>query len=234
MDAWHLVVGHTNIPRLEPFSKDLFDFFRRVSYICRVWTETKNSILGTAMKPDHGFKTGNIISAALNAEFKKADWWGEVQDDVRARLLWVMNNIEQIGLSFYQTFITFVRWEFERRKVEGSGIKNPMTGYLTAILGMRISEEAYQCGRIPTRAVLDLYDYIEPNDADVTACMFLCHKIETLQHVGLLVANEEQYNATREELKDAFSQINNKNRIRSMPNPGPDLEHPDENINHEN
>ena len=65
-----------------------------------------------------------------------------------------------------------------------------MASYFSTLMGMRISEEAYQCGLLPTRAVLNLYDYLQPNDADVAACLMLCHKIEVLEKSGMLVMDE--------------------------------------------
>ena len=78
------------------------------------------------------------------------------------------------------------RWEFERRREEGVSTTHPMATYLSAIMGMRISEEAFQCGHLPTRSILGLYDYVEPNDSDVAACLFLCNQIEILQKTGML------------------------------------------------
>ena len=161
------------------------------------------------MKPKRN-QIVNSIVFALKTEFKKADWWPEVQDDVRTRLEWVIDHIQQVGSFFSRTFMTLFRWEFERRRVEGKNMKNPMPGYLTALLGMRISEEAFQCGALPTRAVLDLYDYVAPNDADVTACMFLCHKIETLQRAGLLRSQDEKLATSQEEISEAFQQVSIK------------------------
>ncbi len=147
------------------------------------------------------------VISSLKSEFKKADWWPEVQDDVRTRLEWIIDRIEQAGYFFSRTFMTLFRWEFERRQLEGKNVTNPMAGYLTTLLGMRISEEAFQCGSLPTRAVLHLYDYTAPNDADVTACMFLCHKIDTLTRAGLLRVREDKLAATQEEIGAAFQQV---------------------------
>lgn len=154
-----------------------------------------------------GAHLSETLVASLKTEFKKADWWDEVQEDVRTRLGWVIDHVEQVGSLFCRTFLTFFRWEFERRRTEGENITNPMAGYVVSLLGVRISEETFQCGKLPTRAVLGLYDYISPNDADVTACMFLCHRIETLQLSGLLQIQEEKLSATQDEIGEVFRRI---------------------------
>ncbi len=33
---------------------------------------------------------------------------------------------------------------------------------------------------------LDLYDFVQPNDADVAACLMYCHKVEILEKSGML------------------------------------------------
>ncbi len=126
------------------------------------------------------------IINSLKREFVKASWWEEVQDDVKSRLSWLVEHIEETGSLFAHTFMSLFRWEFERRKLEGSRVINPMTSYFSTLIGMRISEEAYQCGLLPVRACLSLYDYVEPNDADVAACLMFCHKVEVLEKAGML------------------------------------------------
>ena len=88
--------------------------------------------------------------------------------------------------------------------LENKTLNNPMAGYLSSMLGMRIPEEAYQCGKLPTRAVLDLYDYVDPTDSDVAACMFLCNKIEVLERAGMLNREDMRLSASKKELAQAF------------------------------
>lgn len=130
------------------------------------------------------------VQTAIVASIKKAfvgtKWWGDVQEDVRTRLEWIVDHITTMGSLFGRTYMLLFRWQYERRRVENKSVNHPMASYLSSILGMQISEEAFQCGHLPTRAVLDLYDYVEPNDADVAACLFLCHQVEILQKTGML------------------------------------------------
>lgn len=130
------------------------------------------------------------IIASLKREFIKASWWDEVQDDVKTRLNWLVDHIEQVGSLFARSFMSLFRWEFERRRLEGKKATNPMASYFSTLLGMRLSEEAYQCGLLPTRAVLDLYDFVRPTDADVAACLMFCHKVEILEKAGMLTIDD--------------------------------------------
>lgn len=137
----------------------------------------------------HETKIIRAIIHSLKQEFIKTIWWGEVQDDVKTRLNWLVEHIEEAGSLFAHSFMTLLRWEFERRKLEGTNVVNPMASYFSTLMGMRISEEAYQCGLLPTRACLNLYDYVEPNDADVAACLMFCHKVEVLEKSNMLSMN---------------------------------------------
>lgn len=123
---------------------------------------------------------------SLKREFIKANWWDEVQEDVKSRLSWQVEHVEESGSLFALSFMSLFRWEYERRKMEGEQITNPMASYFATLIGMRISEEAYRCGILPTRACLNLYDYVAPNDADVAACLMFCHKVEVLEKAGIL------------------------------------------------
>lgn len=126
------------------------------------------------------------IINSLKREFIKASWWDEVQDDVKNRLSWLVEHIESAGPRFTHSFMSLFQWEFERRQLEGQNATSPMASYFSTMMGMRISEEAYQCGFLPTRACLNLYDYIAPNDADVAACLMFCQKVEILEKAGVL------------------------------------------------
>lgn len=141
------------------------------------------------------------IIDSLKQEFIKASWWDEVQDDVKTRLNWLVEHVEEAGSPFANSFMTLLRWEFERRKLEGTNAVNPMASYFSTLMGMRISEEAYQCGFLPTRACLNLYDYVEPNDADVAACLLFCHKVEVLEKANILSMNATELTSPSEMAK---------------------------------
>ena len=133
----------------------------------------------------------DTLVASIKTAFLGVKWWNEVQEDVRTRLEWIIDHIQSLGPLFAFTYMALFRWQYESRRIEGKKTNHPMASYLSTILGMRISEEAFQCGHLPTRAVLDLYDYLEPTDSDVAACLFLCHQVEILQKTGMLQEHKD-------------------------------------------
>lgn len=157
------------------------------------------------------------IVPAIKRSLMERPWWKDVQSDVRTNLEWVIDNIEEVGTLFIRAYMTMFRWEFERRKLKGENINTPMVGYLSAALGMNISEESYQCGILPTRSVLDLYDYVRPNDADVSACLLLCHKIEVLEGMGVLTHNTEGMQITSSALAGSMNSGESKPRQPEHP-----------------
>lgn len=157
------------------------------------------------------------IVHSIKSEMMKIEWWEEVQEDVRTRLEWIINRIDSIGTLFARSYMSLFRWEFERRKLEGQNITNPLAGYVSTLMGMRISEEAYQCGTLPTRSILDLYDYVQPNDSDVAACLFLCHKIEILERMGALQHDEAEMKTTPSEMSKAIRDLTRKKRKKRTP-----------------
>jgi hypothetical protein len=140
------------------------------------------------------------IVTSLKRELMRASWWNEVQEDVKTRLDWSVDHVEEIGSLFAKTFMSLFRWEYERRKLDGKDATSPMASYFSTLMGMRISEEAYQCGILPTRAILDLYDYVDPNDADVAACLMYCHKVEILEKSGILISVENELKTSMSEM----------------------------------
>ena len=161
----------------------------------------------------------DLVIRTIRKELNKIEWWGEVQDDVKTQLDWIIKHIDQMGSFFARTFMMMFHWEYERRQAEGKKINNPMPGYLSGLLGMRIPEEAYQCGVLPTRALLGLYDYVEPNDSDVAACMFLCNKIDILEQAGILPERDFDLKATKQEIASAFQHPRPKKRKKKSKPP---------------
>lgn len=140
------------------------------------------------------------IVDTLKREFIKARWWDEVQEDVKTRLGFLVEHVDKTGPLFMRSFMSLLRWEYKRRQLEGQNVTSPMASYFSTLLGMRISEEAYQCGLMPTRSCLNLYDYIEPNDADVSACFMFCHKVEILEKAGMLEFDESELTTSLSEM----------------------------------
>lgn len=158
----------------------------------------------------------DAIIASIKKEFVQTKWWGEVQEDVRTRLGWIVENIHTLGPLFAFTYMGLFRWQYECRRAEGKNVNSPMASYLSSIVGMRISEEAFQCGHMPTRAILDLYDYVEPNDSDVAACLFLCHQVEILQKTGML---KEEINDLRTNASEMAQLLRPEKPKKKRPRP---------------
>lgn len=142
----------------------------------------------------------HLIIASIKRELMKAAWWNEVQEDVKTRLNWLVDHIEEIGSLFAHSFMSLFRWEFERRRLDGKKTPTPAAAYFSTLMGMRISEEAYQCGLLPTRAMLDLYDFVQPNDSDVAACLMFCHKVEIMEKAGMLEAGDMELKTSPSEM----------------------------------
>lgn len=125
-----------------------------------------------------------VISIKKGA--KTQTWWKDVNKDVVNRIYWVLDNIDKVGVLFANTFTTLFKWELARRKVEEETVSDHMMEQISVMLDMKISEETYQSGILPTRSVLNLYDYISPSDADVQACLYVCMQIKSLEKSGLI------------------------------------------------
>ncbi|KKM07854.1 hypothetical protein LCGC14_1729700, partial [marine sediment metagenome] len=48
------------------------------------------------------------------------------------------------------------------------------------LFGHKMSEECYQSSIEPTKACLNLNDWVKPNEADVQACMLICNFLTQL------------------------------------------------------
>lgn len=141
-----------------------------------------------------------LIIASIKRDLIKAVWWDEVQEDVKTRLNWIVDHVEEIGSLFAHSFMSLFRWEFERRRLDGNKTPTPAAAYFSTLMGMRISEEAYQCGLLPARAMLDLYDFVQPNDSDVAACLMFCHKVEIMEKSGMLEAGDMELKTSPSEM----------------------------------
>lgn len=161
-------------------------------------------------------KARRAIIHSLKQSLMKASWWDEVQDDVKTRLDWLADRVVEVGPLFASTYMSLFRWEFERRRLEGETATNPMAAYLSALLGMRISQEAYECGLLPTRAILNLYDYLRPNDADVAACLMFCNKVEILEKSGIIERKDEELKTSSAEMSKILLKTEKKNTAKKI------------------
>lgn len=167
-------------------------------------------------------KPNQLLINSIKQDIIKIEWFNEVQDDVKTSLDWIIDNIDEIGSYFSSTYMSIFRWEYERRSLKKQ-LTNPMAGVLSVLLGMHISEEAFLCGKLPTRVMLDLYDYIEPTDADVAICLYLCHKIDTLEKSGALTHTREELKTTPTEMINVLKQAQiKKSQVKLTPEDNPE------------
>lgn len=125
---------------------------------------------------------------SLKKGFVKQSWWNLVQDDVKKSLTWTIDHIDLLGSSFRDAFVAGFKLEHKRRFLHGQKTKQSSAFKHTAeaVLGSAITREAYECGKLPCHGVLSLYDFIDPNYADIQACIFLCHQVDILEQMGIL------------------------------------------------
>jgi hypothetical protein len=147
----------------------------------------------------------SAISIALRLDLQRQEVWPHVQDSVKDRLEWIFTNIEAVGTCFSHTFMALFRLQYESRKIAGVSFTHPVNGILLNALGMPISEEAFQCGILATRATLDLYDFISPTDADVAICLYLCQKIDLLEKHEALTPPYSHWKTTPAKLNDLIA-----------------------------
>lgn len=120
---------------------------------------------------------------SLRRSLLGAFWWTHVQDEVKGKIEKLLEHVIVVGPLFRDAFISGFRYEHARRLLDGEAVPNEVPG---ALFGKAMGEESYQCGIKATRLALNLNDWIEPNDADVQACMVICHKVDEMQKNGVI------------------------------------------------
>lgn len=117
-------------------------------------------------------------SKALRAAFESAKWWPVVQEDVRKQLFFLLDNLELLGPTFRDAFLSSFKYSNLSRMLAGkmSNINQP-----GALFGSALTDECYQCGKVAVKALLELNDWIEPTEADVQCCISLCNQIDRIE-----------------------------------------------------
>ena len=142
------------------------------------------------------------LSDILLASYEQSDWWEYVQDDVRNSIQEIIHSIGVLGPLFRNAYIDSFRFEHSRRMLQGVTGDAKEHGPL---FGKILPEEVYQSGIFPTKLLLNLNDWVEPNDADVRACMILCQQIEVLQAMKAIpVVDSDPSEETNDLIRDAL------------------------------
>lgn len=119
----------------------------------------------------------------------KADWWIYVQEPVKKALFDLLDNFDQLAVPFKKAFIETFKFEHARRVCLGKNIRADQP---SALFGANMTEECYQSAIPGTRTLLDLDDWVVPNDADVQACMHLCQRIDSLEKTQVFTPPNHQ------------------------------------------
>lgn len=125
----------------------------------------------------------NAASESIKQTLVKANWWKFVQPEIRKRLNLILDNLGTIAIPFRDSFVQTFKFEHCRRLIEHEAVESGLPG---ALFGKTLPEEVYQSGILPTKMLLNLNDWIVPNEADVQACMHLIAQIDVFETVGVV------------------------------------------------
>ena len=126
------------------------------------------------------YELSQIVSA-IKDTCSKTDWWKYVQDEVRTDLLYLIEHVDVLGTSFRDAFIANLKLEHAIRVINN---RNVLFEEGTALFGDKFPEELFQSGIPIVKTILKLQEWVEPNEADVYACVIIC------QHINVLEAME--------------------------------------------
>lgn len=125
----------------------------------------------------------NYIIQSLKKKYTQLSWWPYVQDDCKISLLSIIDHIGEVGLLFRDGFVSVFRYHHACRLIDNVAVPSTEP---SPHFGFKLPEECYQSGKDAVRAMLSIHDWVEPNDADVHACILLCQHIGSLESVGIL------------------------------------------------
>lgn len=151
-------------------------------------------------------KSIDIAVKTMKETLLGASWWKHVQPETAEKLQSILNNLITMGPLFKRAFIESFKYSHAHRVVTGKSVPSDIPG---ALFGRAMSEECYQSGIGPVKHLLDLSDWIKPNDADVQACMHVCQQIEILEKLGIFEDGEIKLTEDKHPTKGMFSDIIN-------------------------
>lgn len=132
-----------------------------------------------------------LIKAVLKRELARAKWWEYVREDVRTQIYWIIHHLEEVGCLYRDCFDYLFKYEHAIRCIDGFTESDSMLLPVN-MSGYSINEESYQCGKLPVKMLLHLEDVFEPNDAEVQACLYVCHQIDILKASGYIKPSKYQ------------------------------------------
>jgi len=152
----------------------------------------------------------------LRESLASADWWELVQDEVKERLDFVVLHLDTIGVDFRDAFVAVFKYEHLRRVLEKEAVPRKRPG---ALFGKIMPEESYRSGIEPTKTLLSLQDWVQPHDADVQACMYVCQQVDIFETLGLFGSSKQRSSS----ISKAFKTFQGKSRKKRKFNPKVDL-----------
>lgn len=120
------------------------------------------------------------------------EWWKHVTPEVSSKLIFLIKNIDVLGLDFRDAFISAFKYQHIKRTILTIAVSPDQPG---ALFGRSMSEECYRSGCLPAKMLLELEDWTYPNDADVKACMMICSYIDAFVQSGIIPDNKKNESA---------------------------------------
>lgn len=155
------------------------------------------------------------IIPVLKEELATSPWWQDAHEEVKEKLFDLIDNVLYLGLLFKNSFFYLFWLEVVRRRLKPhSNSPNVLAFYMASILNVGISDEVYQCAKLPTKNVLGIDDlFFEPNDADVMSCIYLHNRLDLLSKVQLLLAPEK---VSEKAVLEAFYSIDFAKKVDTL------------------
>lgn len=94
-----------------------------------------------------------------------------------------MDNLSEMGVLFRDSFVALFKMEHQKRLLTNQAKPSSEP---SPLFGESMPEECYHSGIYPTKVLLQLNEWVNPNDVDVNALMVLCQQIDVLESLGLL------------------------------------------------
>lgn len=121
------------------------------------------------------------IKSFMSDLIKKTEYWPMTQDEVKHSILHIIENIELLGLHFKNAYdsMSFIEREYlpEHKKNDNSE---------TLFFGKKMTEAQYSGSINTVKLLLNLQDWIKPNEADVFTVRYLCNQISILESKGAI------------------------------------------------
>ena len=130
-------------------------------------------------------KENNIqqVIDSIKQSYNSSAWWTYLKPEFRNYLVWLLDNICEIGIEFRDSYYSL--YNLEKKKREMLNISVPKAEP-SPLFGTLLPEESYQSGIYPTKILMDFDAWEIPNDVEVNALNLLCQQIDTLESIGLL------------------------------------------------